>query len=162
MHLCDIVERLLGFWGHADSVAWPGPGWFSFDAMLPGNPADSIGHPCYPVDPLLRYASPEYTARMTHIGRRRGTEADDIFGFGVHAFILLTGRDPFLRGGSWIEGITTRMTGPYPDIRKEARKDIPHALIDLVANCLTVNPEDRCRSLQGIRETLRAVHRSLI
>ncbi len=95
----------------------------------------------------VAYMSPE---------QLRGAEVDersDIWSLGVVLFELLTGRLPFEGEGAAALGARIA-TEPLPDLRA-LRPDVPPALVDVVARCLSKRPRDRFANIGALVAALR-------
>lgn len=149
--IVGLARRVDGLWCGARDLHYPGVGWVFHDCPLPHDYRDlrSLGGRAA-VDLDIRYASPEF------LNEGKVDERSDVFALGVHAYVMLTGRDPFPRGVSVVDAVTTRLTGPFEPIGS-LREECPAELEDLVMKCLSPNPEGR---FQTARDLIAALHRA--
>jgi len=80
----------------------------------------------------------------------------DVFGLGVTAYELLTGRLPF--DGQTIEEIRVQQAAGAPDVR-QLRSDVADAFAELIAQMLAPNPNDRPESAESLVWQLRDLNR---
>jgi hypothetical protein len=83
----------------------------------------------------LGYMAPEQA-----LSGRDVTPAADVFSLGCVLFECITGRSPF--AGEWAEVLSKVLLSEPPRLR-EMRRDIPHALDELVARMLRKDPATR-------------------
>ena len=79
----------------------------------------------------------------------------DIFGLGVLAFELLTGRLPF-KGATALETMLAHLTG-RPLRLRQARKELSQALEAVIARSIAQEPEERFQSMREFGEALEGV-----
>ena len=80
----------------------------------------------------------------------------DIFGLGVLAFELLTGRLPF-KGATALETMLAHLTG-RPLRLRQARKELSQALEAVIARSIAQEPEERFQSMREFGEALEGVN----
>ncbi len=105
-----------------------------------------------PVSPgSAPYLTPE------HISGGPLTAATDIFGLGLLAFELLTGRHPY--EGETPDSLAQRvLQQPLPTLR-ELRSDLPAYVEDALSRATAVDPDDRFASAGDLASALRASSR---
>lgn len=165
-----LAERIRRLWFTCTNESYPGPGWFTFDSCLPQDIRDVGESPVnwileglvhadlWPnsVDVSVRYSSPDL------LESQQVTLQSDIFGLGIHGYIMLAGRDPFIRkAASVVEAMTARIKGPYPDVR-EYRKACPRSLGNIIMKCLSPAPSSRYVSVEELIEELKTTKERLL
>lgn len=90
----------------------------------------------------INYVSPEYILKGT-IDKR-----SDIYAFGLLAFEIFTGQQPFNQG-SMFDLMTTRIKFDPPN-PKEINPRIPDDLAQLILKCLKRDPDERYQSMEEI------------
>jgi serine/threonine protein kinase len=102
--------------------------------------------------------TPEYMAPEQAKGHQPD-ERFDIYALGVMFFELLTGDPPF--HGTNVFEIVTRKTSEAAASVASKRDDIPEPLVELVDDCLSVNPKQRPQTAQLFLARLEDVLRGL-
>ena len=77
----------------------------------------------------------------------------DVYGLGALLFALLTGQPP-LHGGNTVQLITRLISDESPPTVSTLRSDVPDALSDVCAKCLSKNPADRFPTCHAVLEAL--------
>jgi hypothetical protein len=97
----------------------------------------------------LSYMAPEYL--------RGGvpTTGGDLFALGVVSYELLV-RKPLFRGSSDESTIRRVLEAPIPPLR-EARPDVPPAVVDVIERLLERDPQKRVRSARSVSAVLRSL-----
>jgi eukaryotic-like serine/threonine-protein kinase len=115
--------------------------------------------------PGLAMGTPEYMAPEQAYGAE-ARPTFDIYALGVLLFELLAGEPPFVADNP-IEILGKKSSNAAPSLRTR-REDLPEALVELVDECLALDPEDRpktaddvARRLDAIRLEVLAVPRSV-
>ena len=80
----------------------------------------------------------------------------DIYSLGVVAFGMLTGRELF-GGDSSTQIVYHAISTPAPRVAERAPAPVPAALDELVARCLSKDPDGRPASVSEMVEVLREV-----
>ena len=100
---------------------------------------------------------PHFLAPECHempAGHRRGP-AVDIYALGVILFEMLTRRYPF-EANTAVELFEKRAHTPAPSV-SEFNEEVPPAVNELVARCLSVNPERRYRNGRDLAEEIERI-----
>ncbi len=104
--------------------------------------------------------TPEYMAPEQALGRE-ATELFDMYALGVMFFEMLCGAPPF-SGGNAIEIMSRKTIEPAPGLAQQ-RADLPDKLVQLVDECLQIDPARRPSSarvfLARVEEVLRGLPR---
>jgi serine/threonine-protein kinase len=104
--------------------------------------------------PLL--GSPAYWCPEQIVGKPQDARSD-IFSLGVVLYELVTGRRPF--DADSLQGICSRILSSTPLPPSHANPSIPVALNELIASCLTKDPNQRCASAETLAERLHPLAR---
>jgi serine/threonine-protein kinase len=104
--------------------------------------------------PLL--GSPAYWCPEQIVGKPQDARSD-IFSLGVVLYELVTGRRPF--DAESLQGICSRILSSTPLPASHANPSIPAALNELIASCLTKDPNQRCASAETLAERLHPLAR---
>jgi eukaryotic-like serine/threonine-protein kinase len=104
--------------------------------------------------PLL--GSPAYWCPEQIVGKPQDARSD-IFSLGVVLYELVTGRRPF--DADSLQGICSRILSSTPLPPSHANPSIPAALNELIASCLTKDPNQRCASAENFAERLHPLAR---
>ena len=103
--------------------------------------------------------TPEYMAPEQAQGKE-ATESFDIYALGVLFYELLVGEPPF-KGSNIIEVMTRKATQSAPSLGRK-RGDLPTCLIELVDDCLEIEPEDRPANVRMFLARLESIIPALI
>jgi serine/threonine-protein kinase len=104
--------------------------------------------------PLL--GSPAYWCPEQIVGKPQDARSD-IFSLGVVLYELVTGRRPF--DADSLQGICSRILSSTPLPASHANPSIPAALNEVIASCLTKDPNQRCATAEVLAERLHPLAR---
>lgn len=104
--------------------------------------------------PLL--GSPAYWCPEQIVGKPQDSRSD-IFSLGVVLYELVTGRRPF--DADSLQGICSRILSSTPLPASHANPSIPAALNEVIASCLTKDPNQRCATAEVLAERLHPLAR---
>ena len=97
-----------------------------------------------------RYMPPEQWNGLRCVGER-----GDVWAMGATLYFLLLGEDAY--GGSSLTQVMRQVcTAPFPDIT-EKLPDLSPDLVEIIAKCTEVDPDDRYASAEELVEALEAV-----
>lgn len=103
----------------------------------------------------MRYLAPEQLAQQDHDSRA------DFWSYGAVVFHLLVGRPPLggdAAGGDGHEALRAAAASS-PDVSHDlAASGAPKGLVDVVARCLQLSPDDRYPSVEQLLRSLEQVH----
>lgn len=114
----------------------------------PGSPGTGITSAGFVV------GTPAYMAPEQAAGDPATDHRADIYAFGVLAFELLSGRTPFgERSAAAL--LRAHAVEPIPPL-SQLRRDVPHALSDLIERCLEKHPADRPQTALEVMRVLES------
>ncbi|HEX6048673.1 MAG TPA: serine/threonine-protein kinase, partial [Gemmatimonadaceae bacterium] len=103
----------------------------------------------------LAIGTPAYMAPEQAAGDPGTDHRADIYGFGILAYELLTGRAPFTARPP--SEILAAHIAEVPQRVETLREGLPPALASLVMHCLAKRPEDRPQTATALRSAIEAV-----
>ena len=103
----------------------------------------------------LAIGTPAYMAPEQAAGDPATDHRADIYGFGILAYELLTGRAPFTARPP--SEILAAHIAEVPQRVETLREGIPATLASLVMHCLAKRPEDRPQTATALRSAIEAV-----
>jgi serine/threonine-protein kinase len=92
-------------------------------------------------DSRILLGTPLYMAPEVVDRTRAGTPAVDVFGFGVIAYLVLTGHHPFQTSPALATVNGTPL--PPPEPMGIAKPDVPASVAHMIDRCLAFEPADR-------------------
>lgn len=98
--------------------------------------------------------TPEYMAPEQFKGAALATPRTDVWAVGAILYRALTGRHPFK--GPTVAATLLMVTHDDPVPLRELAPDVPRSVDEVIARCLSKQPEDRFASVAELRDALEA------